>query len=147
MEKVRVELVNGDLRTITKGQYDDKTGFIFVQSWVGFKRTTSPYLVVTPRHFTLHREHNKTLRSISLDSVSSSSINPVDISPGATPNAQETKTAVELLGKQKLWNSIGGRPLDRMETIIYLLAGYGLLRWAEITLIRIFAPSVAVVPP
>lgn len=147
MEKVRVELVNGDLRTITNGQYDEKTGFIFVKSWTGFKRTTSPYLVVTPNHFTLHRERHKTLRTISLDSISSSSIPPMANSAVPTPDAQQTKTAVELLGKQKLWNSIGGRPLDRIETAIYLLAGYGLLRWAEITLIRIFAPSVAVVPP
>jgi hypothetical protein len=50
----------------------------------------------------------------------------------------QLEAKLKLYSRNKFWQFVGGRALGLMETLIYLGAGYGFLRFAEYVLTSIF---------
>jgi len=46
---------------------------------------------------------------------------------------------LDLLSRNKLWAKMGGRDLTLVETLIFLSAGYGVLRWVEYLITTMYA--------
>jgi hypothetical protein len=54
----------------------------------------------------------------------------------------DAHTKLNLLSKREFWKQVAEKiKLSKMETVIYLCAGYGLIRMIEYTLLLIFAPK------
>lgn len=143
-EKVFVGLLErGVCFQICKGSFDTVKGL--VKAKVGFLRRRT---FAVPEHYTI-LPYKKGLFSKRIIFIDAQAGVATQIGDSVVEGKalvlqfvalidQKFKESIEFLNMTRFWRTVGGRPLDLLETVFYLAAGYGLFRFAEFFLSALF---------